>query len=103
MDIDNDLQYLAQTDDPYAKGVALLSKHVHDLKHVKGKFIVENSDMSVSKAEHHFYASEQYKSYQEKFSELDETVGIMRNKRALSITRIEVWRTLEASRRKGNI
>jgi len=103
MDIENDLQYLAETDEQYAKGTAALTKHVHDLKHIKGKFIVENSNMPVSKAEQHFYASEQYKTYQDKFSKLDEMVSIVRNKRALSVTRIDVWRTLEASRRKGNI
>ena len=103
MEIDNDLKYLAETDVPYAKGTSKLTKHVHDLKHIKGKFIVEHSNMPVSKAEQHFYASEEYKSYQDEFSKLDETVSILRNKRALSVTRIDVWRTLEASRRKGNI
>ena len=103
MEIDNDLKYLAETDETYAKGTARLTKHVHDLKHIKGKFIVEHSNMPVSKAEQHFYASEQYKSYQNEFSKLDEMVSIIRNKRATSVTRIEIWRTLEASRRKGNI
>ncbi len=103
MDIEKDLHYLAETDEAYSKGTARLTKHVHDLKHIKGKFIVEHSNMPVSKAEQHFYASEQYKSYQDEFSKLDEMVSILRNKRALSVTRIDVWRTLEASRRKGNI
>ena len=102
MEIDNDLKYLAQTDEKYAELSANTKRLEDTMKHAKGNFISE-SKSSVSKAENEYYASEQYKSYQNEFSKLDEMVSIIRNKRATSVTRIEIWRTLEASRRKGNI
>ena len=102
MDIEKDLKYLSETDEPYAKLKASTESIKDAIKHTKGKFISESS-LSVSKAENEFYASQQYLDAIKLLKEGNENVFAMRNKRATAILRIDVWRTLEASRRKGNI
>ena len=64
---------------------------------------VTKSNSSVSKAQEEFYASEEYKIAIEKIFGSQTSVNLLRNKRATAMLRIDVWRTLEASRRKGNI
>jgi len=102
MEIDNDLKYLAETDETYAKLSASTESIKDAIKHTKGKFISESS-LSVSKAENDFYASQEYLDSIKLLKDGNESVFTLRNKRATAILRIEVWRTLEASRRKGNI
>ena len=102
MDIDNDLQYLAKTDESYSTASAELDYQKDELKHTKGIFVTK-SDTSVSKAQEEFYANQEYKLAIDKIYNAQVTVNTLRNKRATAILRIDVWRTLEASRRKGNI
>ncbi len=102
MDIENDLKYLAETDEEHALISANTKKLEDKLKHDKGIFISQ-SKSSVSKAENEFYASQQYVKAIEDLKNSNYALGFLRNKRATAILRIDVWRTLEASRRKGNI
>ena len=102
MDIDNDLQYLAQTDEQYAELSASTTRLEDTMKHAKGSFISE-SKSSVSKAENEYYASPEYLEAIDLLKKSNVMVNTLRNKRATAILRIDVWRTLEASRRKGNI
>tara|TARA_R100001530_G_scaffold15032_2_gene13468 strand:- start:147 stop:473 length:327 start_codon:yes stop_codon:yes gene_type:complete len=102
--LENDLQYIAETDVEYAELTAKLSKEVHDLKHIKGKYIsITNADIPVSKAQEKFFSTDEFKNYNKKLCDLETKVGVLRNKRLSAVMRIEVWRTLEASRRKGNV
>lgn len=102
MDIEKDLKYLAETDETYARLSASTESIKDAIKHTKGKFISESS-LSVSKAENDFYASKEYLDSIKLLKEGNEDVFTLRNKRATAILRIDVWRTLEASRRKGNV
>ena len=102
MDIDNDLQYLAQTDEQYAELSASTKRLEDTMKHAKGSFISE-SKSSVSKAENEYYASAEYLEAIDLLKKSNVMVNTLRNKRATAILRIDVWRTLEASRRKGTI
>ena len=72
------------------------------LKHIKGTFVSASED-SVSKATEKFYASVIYKNHINKMHKLNVQLLNMRNKRRTAEMNIEVWRTLEASRRKGNV
>ena len=102
MDIEKDLLYLAQTDETYAELNANTESMKDAVKHTKGKFISE-SNLSVSKAEHEYYASPDFIEIMKLRKEGNKSLKALTNKRQTSILRIEVWRTLEASRRKGNI
>ena len=102
MEIENDLKYLAETDVPYSNASAELDYQKDELKHTKGVFVTK-SNSSVSKAQEEFYGNKEYKIAIDKIYNAQVTVNSLRNKRATAILRIDVWRTLEASRRKGNI
>lgn len=102
MDIEKDLHYLAETDEKYATLDAELTQLEDEIKWKKGN-VVSSSNSSVSKAVEEFYASSEYKTFC--ITKMNKALArnTLRNKRATAILRIDVWRTLEASRRKGNI
>ena len=107
MEIDNDLKYLAETDEIFAEKDALLDFQVDNLKNVKGSWIAgtanEEPKTSMGMLTENFYATGAYFTEINKIRDLRKEVNILKNKRATAILRIDVWRTLEASRRKGNI
>lgn len=98
------LQYLANTDEEHAKKTAGLD-YLKDLgKSIKGKYIINCSDeKSVAMKEHSWYASDEYKQHIDEKHSVAEDAAILENKRAKENLVIDVWRTLEASRRKSNI
>lgn len=100
--IDENIQYLASTDEAFAKTQAEVSYGDDMLKHIKGAF-VSASDESVSKATELFYASAVYKNHINKMHKLNIQLLNMKNKRRTAEMNIDIWRTLEASRRKGNV
>ena len=102
MDIEKDLLYLAQTDETHAELTANVDAMKDGEKHTKGKYVSESSK-AVSKAEHEYYASPDFIEIMKLRKEGNKSLKALTNKRQTSILRIEVWRTLEASRRKGNI
>ena len=102
MDIEKMLTYLASTDEPYSKIQAQVSYGEDMLKHIKGIYI-SKSEVSVSKATEDFYASANYKNQIDKIHTFNLQLLELKNKRRTAEMKIEVWRTLEASRRKGNI
>ena len=98
------LQYLADTDEEDAKLTAGLEYLKDKQKRDKGIHIISNElDKSYSIKEQSYYASDIYGEYILQKQALAEKVGITQNKRAKECLIIDVWRTLEASRRKNNI
>jgi hypothetical protein len=102
MKIDEYLQYLASTDEAFAKTQAEVSYGDDMLKHIKGAY-VSATEESVAKATEKFYASAVYKNHINKIHTLNVQLLNLKNKRRTAEMNIEVWRSLEASRRKGNI
>jgi len=95
------LKYLADTDEEHAKLTAGVD-YLKDLaKALKGKFIINCEDeKSVAMKEHAWYASQQYQDHINEKKDVIEKATILDNKRAKENLVIDVWRTLEASRRK---
>ena len=107
MEIDKEIIYLATTDEPYSKQSAMLDYKKDNLKNVKGCWITaratEVPKMSMALLTEEYYSTGAYYSAIKEIQELNTIVSTLKNKRATSILKIDVWRTLEASRRKGNI
>ena len=80
MNIDENIQYLASTDEAFAKTQAEVSYGDDMLKHIKGTFVSASED-SVSKATEKFYASVIYKNHINKMHKLNVQLLNMRNKR----------------------
>lgn len=98
------LKYLSDTDENYAKYSSGL-EYLKDLsKRDKAMHIINNQeDNTISLKEHRYYASEEYQKHIIEKQALAEQVSIIENKRAKECLIIDVWRTLEASRRRNNI
>ena len=102
MDIDKLITFLANTDEPFAKVQAELTYGQDILKHLKGAF-VSGSELPVSKATEQFYASKHYTNHISKLHKLNVEQLTMKNKRKTAEMKIEIWRSMEASRRKTNV
>jgi len=102
MDIEKLITFLANTDEPFAKVQAELTYGQDILKHLKGAF-VSGSELPVSKATEQFYASKHYTNHINKMHKLNVEQLTMKNKRKTAEMKIEIWRSMEASRRKTNV
>ena len=102
MDIDKEINYLAETDTTFAEHMAEVEYQRDMVKHYKGSY-VNQSDKAVSKSIEDFYASESYVNSIKTINALNIELLKLKNKRRTAEMKIEIWRTLEASRRKGNV
>ena len=100
--VEADLDFLAKTDVRYAELKAGLEHIKNTTKSVKGAFIVESKD-SVAKSSEAFYASKDYVDASKRLHEINKEFHTLETKRNSAIMRIDVWRTLEATRRKVNV
>jgi hypothetical protein len=97
------LTYLADSDEEHAKLAAGVD-YIKDLaKHYKGKYIMNSEEKSVALKEQSYYASDEYKKHLDDKKDLINDLTLLENKRSKESLVIDVWRTLEASRRKNNI
>ena len=100
--VEQDLQFLAKTDERYAELKAGVEHMKNMLKSVKGSYVT-NSNESVSKASEAFYGSSGYKDVRDRMHNVHKEYFEIETQRQTAMLRIDVWRTLEATRRKGNI
>ena len=99
------LIYRAETDEDHAKLKTQVEYLDWKKKKLKGDFITNKcSDiLSLGVRGEKWYASEEYGKVIEEHKEVYEKFNIMDNKRKTEGIIIDLFRTLEASRRKGNI
>ena len=102
-DVEKAVEYLASTDETHAKITASQESMKDAEKHTKGKYVIEHGNLPVSKAEHAYYASPEFVEIMKLKREGHKHLKELTNKRQTAVLRIEIWRTLEASRRKGNV
>ncbi len=97
------LTYLATTDEScanaraYYEGLKDQSKTYYSAEYLKstGKNVEERKAKALT--------SEAVKTHQREIREAHADYEIMRNKRATQVLIIEVWRSLNSARKKGNI
>ena len=98
------LKYLADTDESSAEASANVKYLDRLLKRKKALYITgEQTLKSISAKEQGFYASDTYKNAVEELFNADVKAVTMENKRDKEGLIIDLFRTLEASRRKHNI
>ena len=98
------LKYLAETDVQNAEANAQVKYLDRLLKRKKALHITGNTaDKSISAKEQTYYASETYKNAVDELFEAEVTASTLENKRDKEGLIIDLFRTLEASRRKNNI
>ena len=98
------LAYLAQTDEQSAEASANVKYLDRLLKRRKALFITGESNLkSISAKEQAFYASDTYKNAVEELFQAEVKASTLENKRDKEGLIIDLFRTLEASRRKHNV
>ena len=102
--LENALKYLADTDEENAKANAQVKYLDRLLKRKKALHITGNtSDKSISAKEQTYYASDTYKDAIQELFNAEVAAITLENKRDKEGLVIDIFRTLEASRRKNNI
>ena len=102
--LEDALKYLAETDEKSAEASANVKYLDRLLKRKKALYITgEASLKSVSAKEQAFYASDTYKNAVEELFEAEVKSSTLENKRDKEQMIIDLFRTLEASRRKSSI
>jgi hypothetical protein len=96
------LSYFALTDEKCAKAKALMSGLENQLKTVKAVGYMQ-SEGTVAERESQAYTSQAYKDHVQKLEDATYDFELMRNKRLTEELIIEVWRSVNANRRKGNM
>ena len=98
------LKYLADTDEDSAKANAQVKYLDRLLKRIKALHITSNKeDKSISAKEQTYYASNSYKKAIDELFDAEVKASTIDNKRDKEGLIIDLFRTLEASRRKNNI
>ena len=102
--LEDSLKFLSETDEQNAEANANVKYLDRLLKRKKALFITgEQTLKSISAKEQGFYASDTYKNAVEELFNADVKAATMENKRDKEGLIIDLFRTLEASRRKHNI
>ena len=102
--LENALKYLADTDEENAKANAQVKYLDRLLKRKKALHITGNtSDKSISAKEQTYYASDTYKDAIQELFDAEVEASTLENKRDKEGIIIDLFRTLEASRRKNKI
>jgi hypothetical protein len=98
------LAYLAQTDEQSAEASANVKYLDRLLKRIKALFITGESNLkSISAKEQAYYASDDYQKAVQEIYDAEVKASTLENKRDKEGMVIDLFRTLEASRRKHNI
>ena len=102
--LEDALSYLAGTDETSAKANANVKYLDRLLKRKKALHITGNKeDKSISAKEQTYYASDIYKQAIDELFDAEVKANTLDNKRDKESLVIDLFRTLEASRRKNNI
>lgn len=99
------LQYLAETDEPCAKARGLLAGLERQEKTVKSIALLETSGqkLTISEREAVAYSSSAYREHTQKIADATTDYETMRNRRLTAEMIVEVWRSMNANRRRGNV
>ena len=102
--LENALKFLSETDEKSAEASANVKYLDRLLKRKKALFITgEASLKSVSAKEQAFYASDTYQKAIDELFQAEVKASTLENKRDKEGLIIDLFRTLEASRRKNNV
>ena len=102
--LEDALKFLSETDEQSAEASANVKYLDRLLKRKKALYITgEHSLKSISAKEQAFYASDTYKNAVEELFQAEVKASTLENKRDKEGLIIDLFRTLEASRRKNNV
>ena len=102
-DAEKALDYLKETDEPEAKLKASVEYYKEKKKMIIADMIGASSESSVSAKEHEAYRSTAYNQWLNDYKSAVVEYNIMHNRRLSAALQIEMWRSINANQRTGNI
>ena len=96
------LRYLAETDDTFAYHKAHAARTEHKAKAIKQAMFLHSTG-TVAERTAQAEDSEEYKAAMDNYFEALREAEHVKNKRTTASIMIDVWRSLNSSRNKGNI
>lgn len=96
------LKYLAETDEPCAKAHAYFNAVEHHLKVIKATEYL-SADGTNGEREQKAIASQNYREHLARIEESHADLMVMVNKRKRAELTVEVWRSVNANKRRGNV
>ncbi len=97
------LTYLAQTDSEMAKAKAYMMKLEKHEKMIISYSMLDSEQKSNPLKESEARTSKNYDEWLKKYTVAVEDFNSLYNKRSTESTLVEVWRSLNSSRNKGNV
>ena len=97
------LKYLAETDETFAYHKAHAARTEHKAKAIKQAQFLHSDEKTIAERQACAENSEEYKAAMDNYFEALRESEHVKNKRATESIVIEVWRSLNSSRNKGNI
>ena len=99
------LTYLAETDEPCAKARGYLAGLERLEKTIKAVEMLEGAGLKLTIAEREAraYSSSAFREHTQKIENATADFETMRNRRLTAELIVEVWRTISANQRRGNI
>lgn len=97
------LKYLAETDEECAQAKALMKGMEHKLKTIRYVVYLEAQGNTIADREAQSYASETYRQAVKDYQDAVYQYETLATKRATETLIVEVWRSMNANRRQGNV
>lgn len=101
-DAEKALDYLVETDEKSAQAKALML-FIEDKKKTVKATQMANMDGSISGREMEALASDEYKAVCDEYRDAVYDYEMLRNRRKSAELTIELWRSMNANRRQGNV
>jgi len=95
--------FLSQTDQEMARLKALTNGLDRQTKTIKAQAFMRSGESSVSAREQAAYLSPDYRRHLERLNEAEYEMMTLQEQRNTAIVVIDCWRSLNASRRAGNV
>lgn len=101
-EVEKALRYLAKTDEEHARAKALVKALEQSLKTTRGLIFLD-AQGTVAEREARSYGHDAYQAKLGEYKEAIYDYELLENKRTRAVLTIDLWRTVESSRRAGNI
>ena len=97
------LNYLAKTDEEFARAKAMVKYLEHKRKTIKAEAYLRAPGNTINERESNAYCCQEMRDFLEEYKDAVYDEQILASKRKSAELAIEVWRSKNANRRTGNV
>lgn len=101
--VEKALNYLSETDEEHANAKAAVKGLEQRKKTIFATAFLASEGKNVTERESHALTSDEYKKFLDAYEVAVYEEQILNNKRTRAVLTIDVWRSMNAAHRKGNV